>query len=49
VIGHYFDAYGDPIGEAVSPRSGIVNAINAGPATTNGQTLVHVGVDPTVT
>jgi len=46
VIGHYFDLYGEPAGEAHSPSSGIVLAIHAGPVMATGETLIHVGLDP---
>ncbi len=46
VIGHYFNLYGDPAGEAHSPKDGIVLAIHAGPVMATGETLIHVGLDP---
>jgi len=46
VLGHYYDLYGEPDGEARSPHRGVVLAINAGPLMANGQTLVHIGLDP---
>ena len=46
VLGHYFDLYGEPDGEALSPHPGIVLAINAGPLMPNGMTMVHIGLDP---
>jgi len=46
VLGHYYDVFGDMVEEAVSPFAGIVLAINAGPVMSNGEVLVHVGLDP---
>jgi len=46
VLGHYYDLWGQPTGEALSPHAGIVLAINPGPVMTSGETLVHIGLDP---
>ena len=46
VLGHYYDLYGDPAGEALSPNAGIVLAIHPGPVMASGETLVHIGLDP---
>jgi uncharacterized protein len=46
VIGHYFDLYGEPAGEAHSPEPGVVLAIHAGPIMATGETLIHVGLNP---
>jgi predicted deacylase len=46
VLGHYYDPWGQPTGEALSPHAGIVLAINPGPVMTSGETLVHIGLDP---
>ena len=46
VLGHYYDLWGRPTGEALSPHAGIVLAINPGPVMTSGETLVHIGLDP---
>ena len=46
VLGHYYDLWGQPTGEALSPHAGIVLAINPGPVMASGETLVHIGLDP---
>ncbi|MCP5367236.1 MAG: succinylglutamate desuccinylase/aspartoacylase family protein [Hyphomicrobiales bacterium] len=46
VLGQYYDLYGNPDGEAISPHAGVVLAIHAGPLMANGETLVHIGLDP---
>ena len=46
VLGHYYDLWGQPTGEALSPRAGIVLAIHPGPVMASGETLVHIGLDP---
>jgi uncharacterized protein len=46
VIGQYFDVFGDRIGEATAPSSGIALAIHPGPVITRGDTLIHIGLDP---
>ena len=46
VLGQYYDLYGNPDGEAKSPHPGIVLAIHPGPMMANGETLVHIGLDP---
>jgi predicted deacylase len=46
VLGHYYDLWGQPTGDAVSPREGIVLAIHPGPVMATGETLVHIGLDP---
>lgn len=45
-IGRYYTVYGDPDGEAVAPSAGVVLAIHAGPIMANGETLIHIGLDP---
>lgn len=47
VLGHYTDAWGKNKGEARSPRAGVVLAIHPGPVMASGETLVHIGLDPT--
>ena len=47
VIGHYFDMHGRPAGEAKAPHPGIVLAIHPGPIMAAGETLIHIGLDPT--
>jgi predicted deacylase len=46
VLGHYFDLHGNPAGEATAPHPGIVLAIHSGPLMANGETLIHIGLDP---
>ncbi len=46
VIGHFFDLYGEPSGVAESPHKGTVLAIHPGPIMTNGETLIHIGLNP---
>ena len=46
VLGHYYDLWGQPTGEALSPHAGIVLAIHPGPLMASGETLVHIGLDP---
>jgi len=46
VLGHYYDLWGQPTGEALSPHAGVVLAIHPGPLMTSGETLVHIGLDP---
>lgn len=46
VIGHYFDLFGDPAGEAHSPEPGVVLAVHSGPIMATGETLIHVGLNP---
>jgi predicted deacylase len=46
VIGHYYDLWGQPTGEALSPHAGVVLAIHPGPVMASGETLVHIGLDP---
>ena len=46
VLGHYYDLWGQPTGEAVSPHPGVVLAIHPGPVMASGETLVHIGLDP---
>ena len=45
-LGSYFDLHGEPSGDALSPHDGIVLAIHPGPIMGNGETLVHIGLDP---
>jgi predicted deacylase len=46
VLGHYYDLWGQPTGEALSPHAGVVLAIHPGPIMPSGETLVHIGLDP---
>jgi predicted deacylase len=46
VVGRYLDVWGDPAGEMRAPRGGVVLAINGGPIIGQGETLVHIGLDP---
>lgn len=46
ILGHYYNLHGDMVEEVKSPRSGVVLAINSGPAIVNGDVLVHMGVNP---
>ena len=46
VLGHYWDLWGQPTGEAVSTHAGVVLAIHPGPLMASGETLVHIGLDP---
>ena len=46
VLGHYYDLWGQPTGEALSPQAGVVLAIHPGPIMARGETLVHIGLDP---
>jgi len=46
VLGQYYDRYGNADGEAHSPHAGVVLAIHPGPLMANGETLVHIGLDP---
>lgn len=46
VLGRFYDLYGRPDGEAVSRHAGIVLAIHPGPTMVNGETLVHIGLEP---
>lgn len=46
VLGHYYDLWGRPTGEALSPHAGVVLAIHPGPLMASGETLVHIGLDP---
>jgi len=46
VLGHYYDLWGQPTGEALSPHAGVVLAIHPGPLMASGETLVHIGLDP---
>lgn len=45
-LGQYYDLYGNPDGVAKSPHAGVVLAIHPGPMMSNGETLVHIGLDP---
>ncbi len=45
-LGRFFTIYGDDDGFAESPNKGIVLAIHPGPIMTNGETLVHIGLNP---
>ncbi len=46
VIGRYYDAFGEPAGEARAPSSGIVLAAHNGPVLARGELLIHIGLDP---
>jgi predicted deacylase len=46
VLGQYYDAWGKPGAQAISPKPGIVLAIHPGPVMATGETLVHIGLDP---
>lgn len=46
VIGHYYDAFGEPNGEAHAPSSGIVLAAHNGPVLARGELLIHIGLNP---
>lgn len=46
VVGRYFDAFGDPAGEATAPSSGIALAVHPGPMMPRGETLIHIGLEP---
>jgi predicted deacylase len=46
VLGRFWDVYGNELAPALSPHPGIVLAINPGPVTGSGDTLVHIGLDP---
>ena len=45
-LGSYFDLHGEPSGHALSSHAGIVLAIHPGPIMGNGETLVHIGLNP---
>lgn len=47
VLGRYYDAWGEQRSEARSPHAGVVLAIHPGPVMATGETLVHIGLDPT--
>jgi len=46
VIGRYSDVWGNPVGDARAPQGGVVLAINGGPVIGQGETLIHIGLDP---
>jgi len=46
VIGRYYDIFGHEDGVAEAPQGGVVLAIHPGPMMANGETLVHIGLDP---
>ena len=46
VIGRYFDIWGNPAGDMRAPKGGVVLAINGGPIIGQGETLIHIGLDP---
>ena len=46
VIGRYYDIFGHEDGVAEAPNDGVVLAIHPGPMMANGETLVHIGLDP---
>jgi predicted deacylase len=46
VVGRYYDVFGDLLEEMKSPNPGIVLAVNGGPVITNGDIVVHIGLDP---
>jgi predicted deacylase len=45
-VGTFYDIWGDIIEIAKAPASGIVLAIHPGPVMPQGETLVHIGLDP---
>lgn len=45
-IGTFLDLYGEETGTAQSPKSGTVLAIHPGPVINNGDTLIHIGLNP---
>lgn len=46
VLGRFTTVHGESDGEAVSPHKGTVLAIHPGPLMANGETLVHIGLNP---
>jgi predicted deacylase len=46
IVGKLFDVFGDLVEEVLSPKAGVVLAINAGPVMASGEVLVHIGLDP---
>jgi predicted deacylase len=46
LVGTFFDVFGDEIGTARAPASGIVLAYHPGPLMPQGDTLVHIGLNP---
>lgn len=46
VIGHYYDVFGDPAGDAIAPNAGIALAVHPGPVISRGETLIHIGLEP---
>jgi uncharacterized protein len=49
VVGTYHDLYGDEIGVAHAPASGIVLACHPGPLMPQGDILIHIGLEPRTT
>ncbi len=45
-LGLFYDVFGDVVEEVLSPRAGVVLAINPGPLMPSGDILVHIGLDP---
>lgn len=45
-VGDFYNTHGDKIGTARAPASGIVLAIYGGPIMPQGDTLVHIGLNP---
>ncbi|UCE31326.1 MAG: succinylglutamate desuccinylase/aspartoacylase family protein [Burkholderiales bacterium] len=46
VVGRYFDVFGESLGDAVAPSTGIALAVHPGPIMARGETLIHIGLDP---
>ena len=47
VIGKFYDGHGRFTGDAISPNTGIVLAVHSGPILASGETLIHIGLNPT--
>jgi predicted deacylase len=45
-VGTFYNLHGDKIGAAKAPASGIVLATHAGPVMPQGDTMVHIGLNP---
>jgi predicted deacylase len=46
LVGRYYDVFGDLVEETQCPFEGVVLAVGTGPIMSNGQVLIHVGLDP---
>ena len=46
LVGTFFDVWGDEKGKVAAPASGIVLAIHPGPLMPQGDTLIHIGLNP---